>query len=186
MKKKRPFDLSKRILTQGITFVLGGARSGKSKFAEDLVLSSGLKPVYLATARTKDEEMSERIAIHQERRGNEWITIEEPLALADAINNEAHEGRVILVDCLTLWVTNLMMEEADVVRECQSLCEALKQSSAPIVLVSNETGLGIIPDNKMAREFGDLAGEVNQKIASVADEVFFIAAGLPLVLKTSS
>lgn len=170
-------------LNSGITLVLGGARSGKSSFAEKLILSSGLKPVYLATGRAMDEEMSERISIHQDRRGKAWETIEEPLALTDALRQCASGGRAVLVDCLTLWVTNLMMAKADVMRECEDLIAALPGLDAPVVFVSNEVGLGIVPENKMAREFRDLAGSVNQRIAIACDEAWFVAAGLPLSLK---
>lgn len=170
-----------------VIFVLGGARSGKSKFAEDLVLNMGLKPIYLATGRALDDEMVERIAIHKERRnsggGIDWETIEEPLALADTLMQADFDGRVILVDCLTLWVTNLMMAGADVERECSQLANTLLKLKVPVVLVSNEVGLSIVPENKMARKFRDHAGFVNQSIAKIADEAYFIAAGLPLKLK---
>jgi len=166
-----------------VTFVLGGARSGKSKFAEDLVLKSGLKPIYLATGRALDEEMGDRIAIHQERRGDEWETVEEPLALVDALKNCAFPGRCILIDCLSLWVTNLMMAGADVAKESAALAAFLRESEVPVVLVSNEVGLGIIPDNAMARRYVDLAGDANQRIAHAASTVYFVVAGLPQKLK---
>jgi len=170
-------------LSSGITLVLGGARSGKSAFAERLILGSGMRPVYLATGRAFDEEMSERISIHQDRRGKEWETVEEPLALADTLQQTAVNGRAVLVDCLTLWVTNLMMADADVMRECDDLVSVLPSLKSPVVFVSNEVGLGIVPENKMAREFRDLAGNVNQRIASSCDTAWFVAAGLPLSLK---
>lgn len=177
----------KHKLSPGITFVLGGARSGKSDFAEMLVKRSGLKPVYLATARSGDEEMRERIETHRERRdnfpGSDWETVEEPLALVDALRNCAFDGHGVLVDCLTLWVTNLMVAEADVEREITNLVQSLDGLAAPVVFVSNEVGLGIVPDNAMAREFRDLAGMVHRKIAEKANEVFFVVAGLPLVMK---
>ncbi|MBL1404820.1 MAG: bifunctional adenosylcobinamide kinase/adenosylcobinamide-phosphate guanylyltransferase [Rhizobiales bacterium] len=170
-----------------VIFVLGGARSGKSKFAEELVLKMGLKPIYLATGRAYDDEMEERIALHKERRnstsGVNWETIEEPLALSDALMQTDFEGRAILVDCLTLWVTNLMMAGADIEVECEQLANTLLKMKAPVVLVSNEVGLSIIPENKMAREFRDYAGSVNQQIAKIANQAYFIAAGLPLKLK---
>ncbi|MCB1387290.1 MAG: bifunctional adenosylcobinamide kinase/adenosylcobinamide-phosphate guanylyltransferase [Nitratireductor sp.] len=162
---------------------LGGARSGKSRFAEERVHATGLKPYYLATGRAMDDEMSERIEQHRQRRGKDWETVEEPLALADAILQTALPGRVVLVDCLTLWVTNLMLAGADVGRECESLLDALPEVDAPIVFVSNEVGLGIVPDNRMARDFRDAAGLVNQAVARHCDEVWFIASGLPLQLK---
>lgn len=170
----------------GSTLVLGGARSGKSEFAEKLTLNSSSKPVYLATGRAFDEEMSERISIHRDRRGEAWETIEEPLALADTLLQNDFEGRTILVDCLTLWVTNLMMANADVKRECAHLVSTLDKISTPVVFVSNEVGLGIVPENQMSREFRDLAGHVNQKIAKACDEAYFVAAGMPLKLKPNA
>lgn len=170
-------------MKQEITFVLGGARSGKSKFAEGLVLNSGLKPVYLATGRALDDEMVERIEEHQNRRGEDWETMEEPLALVDAINHAAVPGRIILVDCLTLWVTNLMMAEANVSKEIDALIAALSDVKSPIVFVSNEVGQGVVPINKMAREFVDLSGLVHQRLASVANHVYFVAAGIPNKIK---
>lgn len=166
-----------------VTFVLGGARSGKSKFAEDLVLKTGLKPIYLATGRALDDEMSERIAIHQERRGVEWETVEEPLALVDALQSNACSGQVILVDCLSLWVTNLMMAKADVAKESAALVALLGEIKVPVVLVSNEVGMGIIPDNAMARRYMDWAGDVNQRVAHAALEVYFVVSGMPLKMK---
>ena len=166
------------------TLVLGGARSGKSAYAETLCLESGLKPVYLATGRALDDEMNERIELHQSRRGEKWQLVEEPLALVDALRQTPQARQIFLIDCLTLWVTNLMMAEANVMRECAGLKAYIAELSAPVIFVSNEVGLGIIPENKMAREFRDLAGKVNQEIASACDNVYFVAAGLPLTLKS--
>jgi adenosylcobinamide kinase/adenosylcobinamide-phosphate guanylyltransferase len=166
-----------------ITFVLGGARSGKSSFAEKLVENSGLQPVYLATGRAFDKEMESRISIHRDRRGNEWQTVEEPLDLVGALEKHAGHDRFVLVDCLTLWITNLMMAEQNVAAETKTLIAALRQLSGPVVFVSNEVGLGIVPENRMAREFRDHAGFLHQAVASVADEVYFMAAGLPLKMK---
>ncbi len=165
------------------TLILGGARSGKSEFAEDLVLKSGLSPVYLATGRAFDDEMVERIETHQDRRGEEWETVEEPLALVDALSHAALPGRMVLVDCLTLWITNLMMAEANVEKEARELAGFLKQASVPIVLVSNEVGQGVVPETRMAREFVDLSGLVHQQIAKVANHFYFVTAGLPQKLK---
>ncbi len=173
-------------MTLETTLVFGGARSGKSRFAEKLVLDTGLIPVYLATGRAMDEEMQERIAEHQERRGENWTTIEEPLAVFDALRQESRAGRVMLVDCITLWITNLMMAEANVIRECETLCDYLRETTVPTVVVSNETGLGVVPENAMAREFNDLAGRVNQMLAEACSNVFLVAAGLPLTLKQAS
>jgi adenosylcobinamide kinase/adenosylcobinamide-phosphate guanylyltransferase len=169
----------------GVTLVLGGARSGKSAFAERLVEESGLSPVYLATGQAFDGEMESRIALHRNRRSPQWRTVEEPLALRDALLRECAPGRAVLVDCLTLWVTNLMMAERDIAGECAALVAALPQLAGPAVFVSNEVGLGIVPDNAMARAFRDHAGRVNQAVAAAAQDVFFIAAGLPLALKTA-
>ena len=172
----------------GTTLVFGGTRSGKSEFAERLVYASGLKPVYLATARSDDDEMSERIEIHRQRRRNisgiAWRTVEEPLALGDALRNCAFDGHCVMIDCLTLWISNLMVVGANVEREITDLAACLDQLRGPVVMVSNEVGMGIVPQNAMAREFRDLAGMVNQKIAGASNHVYFIAAGLPLVMKS--
>ncbi|MEN0098249.1 bifunctional adenosylcobinamide kinase/adenosylcobinamide-phosphate guanylyltransferase [Brucella pseudogrignonensis] len=166
-----------------ITFVLGGARSGKSSYAEKLVENSGLQPVYLATGRAYDKEMESRISIHRDRRGGEWQTVEEPLDLVGALQKHAGHDRFVLVDCLTLWITNLMMAEQNIAAETETLIAALCLLSGPVVFVSNEVGLGIVPENRMAREFRDHAGFLHQAVASVADEVYFMAAGLPLKMK---
>lgn len=163
--------------------VLGGARSGKSSFAEKLVEASGLRPVYLATGRAFDEEMESRIATHRDRRGPQWQTVEEPLDLVAALSKHTGDGRFVLVDCLTLWITNLMMAGHDIAAETQRLTEALPGLSGPAVFVSNEVGLGIVPENRMAREFRDHAGFLHQAVAAVADEVYFMAAGLSLKMK---
>lgn len=168
---------------RGVTLVLGGARSGKSVFGEALVLNSGLAPVYVATAQAWDDEMRKRIGTHKARRGPEWVSVEEPDDLEGAVKREAREGRAVLVDCLTVWVTNLMMAEADVAARCRGLCEALAGIESPVVLVSNEVGLGIVPENRMAREFRDHAGRLHQDLAALANQFFFVAAGLPLKMK---
>lgn len=170
-------------MTAETTFILGGARSGKSKFAEGLILKSGLKPIYIATGRAFDDEMVSRIETHQDRRGDEWETVEEPLALVDALRQASFPGRIILVDCLTLWITNLMMAEANAIHECAGLVQFLQEATVPIVIVSNETGMGVMPMNKMAREFNDIAGSVHQEIASVCDTAYLVTAGLPQRLK---
>jgi adenosylcobinamide kinase/adenosylcobinamide-phosphate guanylyltransferase len=167
-----------------VILVLGGARSGKSRFAESLLADRVGRRNYLATAEAGDEEMRERIRHHRERRGASWRTIEAPIDLATAIA-EAGEA-AILIDCLTLWLSNLMAAGRDVDEATQGLCRALDRAKAPVVLVSNETGLGIVPDNALAREFRDHAGRLNQAIAAKADRVFFIAAGLPLTLKDNA
>ena len=164
--------------------VLGGARSGKTAFAETLALRSGSRPVYLATAEALDGEMRERVASHQRGRGDRFATIEEPLALSDALLIAARDHDVILVDCLTLWITNLLIANEDVALAVSELSATLTQlQSARVVLVSNEVGLGIVPDNAMARTFRDLAGSAHQRLAEVCDDVYFIIVGLPLTLK---
>ena len=167
----------------GAVFVLGGARSGKSAFAERLVVETGLSRHYVATGRAWDDEMRARIAHHREARGDGWTTHEEPLDLASRLKALDNGGNAILVDCLTLWVTNLMLEERDVAAAGVELADSLASMKAGVVLVSNEVGLGIVPENRMAREFRDHAGRLHQRIASIAREVYFIAAGLPLKMK---
>ncbi|TCV66759.1 adenosylcobinamide kinase /adenosylcobinamide-phosphate guanylyltransferase [Neorhizobium sp. R1-B] len=166
-----------------LTLVLGGARSGKSAFSETLARATGFERHYIATGRAYDEEMRERIARHRADRGKQWVTHEIPLDLTVQIQSIDGPGRVILVDCLTLWITNLMMEERDIDAATTELTGVLRLLSAPIILVSNEVGLGIVPENKMAREFRDHAGRLHQRIAAVADDVYFVAAGLPLRMK---
>ena len=169
----------------GHALILGGARSGKSAFAEDLVLQSGLTPAYLATSQVFDGEMEERVALHKQRRGEEWALIEEPLQLVDALQNQAASQTCILVDCLTLWITNLMMAELAVDEEADRLVASLADlpEDASIAFVSNEVGQGIVPMNKMAREFRDHAGRLPQKLAAAVPNVWFVTAGLPQKLK---
>lgn len=169
-----------------VTLVLGGARSGKSAHAEGLAAASGREVVYIATAQAGDGEMAARIAHHRTSRPAGWLTVEEPLELLAAI--ERHPGKTVLVDCLTLWLSNLMFssEEPDVgaiVRERARLCEGLKKVQGDVILVSNEVGMGIIPMGAVTRLFADEAGRLNQAVAAVADRVVLVAAGLPLVLK---
>ncbi len=166
-----------------VTLVLGGARSGKSAYAESLVEAASGDPVYIATGAAGDAEMAARIADHKARRGARWRTVEEPLDLAGALEREAVGGRVVLVDCLTLWLTNVVGAGGDPAAEESRLVRTLDEVGAPVVLVSNEVGLGIVPDNALARAFRDHAGRLNQEVAGVADRVVFIAAGLPLTLK---
>ena len=167
----------------GVTLVLGGARSGKSVFGERLVLDSGLEPVYVATAQAWDDEMRQRIGTHKARRGAEWVSVEEADDLDSVLKREARPGRAVLVDCLTVWITNLMMAEADVAARSRRLCDTLAGIESPVVLVSNEVGLGIVPENAMARAFRDHAGRLHQDIAALAATVYFVAAGLPLKMK---
>lgn len=165
--------------------ILGGARSGKSRYAETIARDTGLNRFYLATGRAWDDEMRARIATHKADRADDgWTTHEEPLDLIGALKALDGPNRVILVDCLTLWVTNLMMEEGrDVDAEGAALAAALDDITATVIFVSNEVGLGIVPENKMARAFRDHAGRLHQAIAAEAAEVYFVAAGLPLKMK---
>jgi adenosyl cobinamide kinase/adenosyl cobinamide phosphate guanylyltransferase len=161
--------------------ILGGARSGKSRHAEALLTRHPAPWTYLATAQAFDEEMRARIAEHRGRRDAGWQTVEAPLDLAGALREAG--ARPVLVDCLTLWLTNLMLGEHDIPAATASLEAALAARTAPTVLVANEVGLGIVPDNALARAFRDQAGLLNQRIAALAGTVLFIAAGLPLTLK---
>jgi adenosylcobinamide kinase/adenosylcobinamide-phosphate guanylyltransferase len=165
------------------TLVLGGARSGKSLYAERLMRESGLTPLYLATATAGDDEMGARITLHRERRGGDWLTIEEPLRLVDTLIAEARPGRAILVDCLTLWLSNLLFAERDLAVETAALCTALARLDG-VVLVSNEIGMGLVPDNALGRRFRDAQGRLNQAVAAIVPSVVFVAAGLPLALKS--
>jgi adenosylcobinamide kinase / adenosylcobinamide-phosphate guanylyltransferase len=163
-----------------ITLVLGGARSGKSAYAERLIAALPPPWLYCATAQALDDEMRERIVHHRQRRGEGWRIAEAPFDLAALIEAET---RPILVDCLTLWLTNLMLAGKDVDAGSARLIAAVRTSRAPVVFVSNEVGLGIVPDNALAREFRDRAGRLNQAVAAIANRVVFMAAGLPMVLK---
>ena len=165
-----------------LTLVLGGARSGKSRYAETVVTASPAPWVYVATAEPFDAEMTARIAEHRNRRGGQWQTIEAPLDLAGAIAN-APASATVLVDCLTLWLNNLMFNNRDIDAETERLEAALTARRAPSVLVSNEVGSGIVPDNAEARRFRDLQGRLNQRIAARADRVVLLVAGLPMVVK---
>ncbi|MEO5376013.1 MAG: bifunctional adenosylcobinamide kinase/adenosylcobinamide-phosphate guanylyltransferase [Alphaproteobacteria bacterium] len=166
-----------------MTLVLGGARSGKSAYAESLVTAHGGAPLYLATAEAGDGEMERRIALHQERRGPAWRTIEAPVDLGAALGR-VPEGAPVLVDCLTLWLSNLMLAGREIDAEVDGLCAALANPSGPVVLVANEVGFGIVPDNALARAFRDHAGRLNQRVAALADRVVLVVAGLPLVVKS--
>ncbi|WP_341208775.1 bifunctional adenosylcobinamide kinase/adenosylcobinamide-phosphate guanylyltransferase [uncultured Sphingomonas sp.] len=164
-----------------IRLVLGGARSGKSRHAQALAEGCAAPWRFVATAQAFDAEMAERIAHHRADRSAAWATIEAPLALAEAI--AAVDDGVLLVDCLTLWTSNLLLADADIDAATDALVAALTGSRAKIVLVSNEVGWGIVPDNALARRFRDVAGRVNQRVAAVADRVDLLVAGLPMSLK---
>ncbi len=162
--------------------VLGGANSGKSLFAETLVRQSERPRRYIATAQAWDDEMRAKIAAHQTQRGPDWTTVEAPLDLASAILL-AQPDEIVLLDCVTLWLTNLIIAEQDISLSSKSLCAALTQASCPIVVVSNEVGQGITPDNAMARAFVKYQGNLNQALAATALEVFFVTAGIPQKIK---
>jgi adenosylcobinamide kinase/adenosylcobinamide-phosphate guanylyltransferase len=164
-----------------VTLVLGGARSGKSRFAEGLARGVDGPRTYLATAEAFDEEMRQRITKHREQRaGDGWATVEAPLDPASVI---ARAQGLVLLDCVTVWLGNLMHHERDIPAAVGDLAGALRQTAARIIVVSNEVGLSIVPENAMARRFRDEQGFANQRLAEAADEVYFIAAGLPLKLK---
>jgi adenosylcobinamide kinase / adenosylcobinamide-phosphate guanylyltransferase len=166
-----------------LTLVLGGARSGKSRYAEKLVMALPPPWLYVATAEAGDREMAERVAVHQGRRGPNWTTIETPRDIAGVL--AANANIPALVDCLTLWLSNVLLADADVAAEIERLDDALARVSAPTVLVANEVGFGIVPDNALGRRFRDLQGLLNQRIAARADRVVLVVAGLPLTLKGS-
>ena len=165
-----------------LSLVIGGARSGKSRFAEGLVVRSGLPRWYLATAQAWDAEMAVRIGSHRTDRGPDWQTVEEPLAVAAALR-AIPAGGVVLLDCATLWLTNHLLKGHDLEGEASDLLFALMACPSPVVVVSNEVGWSIVPDNAMAREFRDAQGRLNQQLAAQAGLVVAVMAGLPIVLK---
>lgn len=167
------------------TLVLGGVRSGKSRFAEAQAKATGLPVTYLATARAGDAEMARRIAEHRRRRPASWRLVEEPLALADRLEAEAGRGRCVLVECLTLWLTNLLMEVegARVGREIEALVRVLGRAPGRVILVGNETNMGVVPLGELSRRYCDLAGGLHQDLAAHCDQVLLMVAGLPLALK---
>jgi adenosylcobinamide kinase/adenosylcobinamide-phosphate guanylyltransferase len=171
-----------------LTLVLGGARSGKSRYAETMIEGAATRGLYLATGTAGDAEMAARIAAHRARReaapgGFAWETVEEPVDVAARLTALAAPDRPILVDCLTLWLANLIGADAALAAAGAALAEATARLAGPVVLVANEVGLGIVPDNALARTFRDAAGRLNQDLAARADRVVFVAAGLPLMLK---
>ena len=173
-----------------LALILGGAKSGKTAYAQALAESCPAPRLYVAPAEARDAEMAARIARHQADRGPHWRTCEEPLDLARALTEHAGRHGVLLVDCLTLWLSNLLMQEeagqGTVAEAVQALIDLLPTLTAPVILVANEVGWGIVPDNALARRFRDLAGGLNQELARLADLVVLVAAGLPLTLKLSS
>ena len=170
-----------------LALVLGGCRSGKSRFALELAARLGKRKLFIATAEPFDDEMRERIAKHRADRGPEWQTVEAPVALDEALRNHAADADVIVVDCLTVWLGNLLCSEHPPSRwkpdAVPSLLAALAGRRVYVIAVSNEVGLGIVPDNALARRFRDEQGQLNQQVAAIADSVVIVAAGLPLTLK---
>ena len=163
--------------------VLGGARSGKSAYAEQLAAAHMGEKIYIATAEAIDAEMAERIAHHRARRGEGWRTLDAPLDVAGVLRREDGRGRFVLVDCVTVWISNLMFHNRDVEDAVAEVCAVASGVEAQVVFVSNEVGFGIVPDNALARSFRDMAGRANQALAASADEVVLVVAGLPLTLK---
>ena len=170
------------------SLILGGARSGKSALAEKVALASGLDVVYIATGERRDAEMAQRIAHHRARRPEHWGCIEEPYALADTLRAQAADGRCLLVDCLTLWLSNLLLLDDDAAweREREAVLTVLPTLPGEVLLVSNEVGLGVVPMGELTRRFVDEAGRLHQALATRCERVIFTAAGLPLVLKGES
>ena len=167
--------------------VLGGARSGKSAYAERLAeAAEAAERIYVATAEPGDEEMAARIARHRAERGGGWTTVEAPLALAEALEAEARPGRVTLVDCLTLWLSNLMLGGRDVEAEIRRLVAAIAALKGPAILVANEVGMGIVPNTKLGREFRDAQGRLNRDVAAACEAVVLLAAGLPTLMKPAN
>ncbi|MFL6621696.1 MAG: bifunctional adenosylcobinamide kinase/adenosylcobinamide-phosphate guanylyltransferase [Sulfurifustis sp.] len=166
------------------TLVLGGVRSGKSRYAETLARQAARPVTYIATATAQDDEMRRRIEAHRMHRPPEWTVVEEPLALADALTRHAHDGRFLIVDCLTLWLTNLLLQDnARFDRERAALFAVLPELRGDVVFVSNETGLGIVPLGDLSRRFNDEAGQLHQDLAQCCERVVLMVAGLPLTLK---
>ncbi len=169
-----------------LILVTGGCRSGKSQFALDYANRHFRKKVYLATCEALDEEMAKRIEDHKERRGSDWQTVEEPTMVADAIRRHGNHTEVILVDCITLWLSNLLMRhksDHEIMNEVNKLIDTVSQSQTSFIFVSNEVGMGIVPVDPLSRRFRDLSGMTNQKIAEAADRVIFMVSGIPTFLK---
>ncbi|MDW7673770.1 MAG: bifunctional adenosylcobinamide kinase/adenosylcobinamide-phosphate guanylyltransferase [Bacillota bacterium] len=184
-------------MTENIILITGGVRSGKSLFAEELVKKAGREVVYIATAQSKDKEMEQRIRLHQERRPTSWLTIEEPLDIPARLK-ELTDNQVVLIDCLTVYLTNHLLKllpdpdavvdlpkvEAEMIAIIDNLVSACQECKSKIMVVSNEVGLGLVPPYLLGRVFRDMSGLANQKFGLVADQVFFVAAGIPIELKS--
>lgn len=170
----------------GTVLVLGGQRSGKSRYGEGLVRASGREPVIIATATAGDDEMRARIAAHRASRGPAWVTIEEPLDLAGALDKALRPESAVLVDCLTLWLSNVVLADRDVSLEIERLVRALAAPAGPAVVISNEVGSGIVPANALARRYSDALGVLNQRVAGVAGQVILMTAGIPSLIKPAA
>lgn len=175
-----------------VTFIIGGARSGKSAFALSEANKFTGQKAYIATAQALDEEMRERVEKHKKQRGGEWDTYEEPVKVADVLQGIKDKYNVVIIDCLTLWLSNLMCNGHDVEKGIESLCSSLSTiyclpagKAGSLFTVSNEVGTGIVPDNELARKFRDFAGILNQKVAAIADDVYLVTAGIPVKIKGS-
>jgi adenosylcobinamide kinase / adenosylcobinamide-phosphate guanylyltransferase len=178
MESASPLSLECRRL-----LALGGARSGKSAYARKLAEAAASSRLFVATGVAGDEEMAKRIARHREERGEGWTTLEAPRDLVGALTADAREGRAIVVDCLTFWLANLVFAGDDIAAQILLLCDAVRQLQGPVIFVSNEVGLGIVPQTSLGRDFRDWQGRLNQQMAAACDAVVFIAAGLPILLK---
>lgn len=175
-------------MNRKIIFIIGGARSGKSTYALKEASNIPDDKVYIATAEALDEEMRQKIENHKRQRGVDWVTYEEPLRISEVIKEIEGKYSVIVIDCLTLWLSNLMIAHIDIVQEIENLVEALKDPTSIthnslLLIVSNEVGMGIVPENEMARKFRDVAGFLNQRIAEIANEVYLMVSGIPLKVK---
>ncbi|MDF2971458.1 MAG: bifunctional adenosylcobinamide kinase/adenosylcobinamide-phosphate guanylyltransferase [Microvirga sp.] len=166
--------------------VLGGARSGKSRTALQLAEQASLQRIYVATAQAFDDEMRERIALHRLERDRSWQTVDAPFELPQAIQAQTDPDKAVLVDCLTLWLSNIVLAERDPPHETGRLIQAVRDARGPLILVSNEVGQGIVPSTPLGRSFRDEQGRLNQKIAEACDAVVFVAAGCPILLKPAS
>jgi adenosylcobinamide kinase/adenosylcobinamide-phosphate guanylyltransferase len=177
-----------RHMASHVILITGAARSGKSSYAEARAAVLGPRRVYIATAEAKDEEMSRRIAEHKNRRGNSWATVEEPLDLSSALLAQQGRADCALVDCLTMWLSNLLLYRgAELAREqVEQVVKTLRRLDFPVVMVTNEVGWGIVPENALARQYRDLAGWANQRVAGAADEVVLTVAGIPMILKQAT
>jgi adenosylcobinamide kinase / adenosylcobinamide-phosphate guanylyltransferase len=167
----------------GSLLVLGGARSGKSRYAQRLAEACGLRPLLIATAQAHDAEMAERIARHAASRDARWALVEEPVALAGALRREARKDRIVVADCATLWLSNLLLKNDDLAAATQDLAQTVAELAGPVIFVSNEAGCGIVPENALARAFRDAQGLLNQALAEACDAVVLVSAGITLQLK---